>query len=115
MSEAAAVTYELWAKTEPFHPLWCHLIDIGNVTRALLETPAFTTTVQGFRESSNYPDSLMPAWLGYLTALHDIGKCHHDFQGKGPEELVRPREERLLRIKPPASVLPADGFQDLAL
>lgn len=87
----------LWAKTDPYHPLWCHLIDVGRVTQALLETPAFAATVRRLRESSGCPDSFISAWLGYVTALHDIGKCHHDFQGKEQGAIIRPLEENGLR------------------
>lgn len=90
MIEHDPLTLKLWAKTKPFHPLWCHLIDVGNTTRALLETPTFATSVKRLQDILNCSEEVMKNWLSYLTALHDIGKCHYNFQGKGTVEVVRP-------------------------
>lgn len=86
------ILFGLWAKTEPFHPLPCHLIDVGHVTLALLETPPYRPVVQRFHHATGIPVADVPAWLAYLTALHDIGKCHPEFQAKGPAELLSPLE-----------------------
>ena len=59
----------LWAKSDPYHPLWCHLLDVAAVCRALL--PRFGG-VEGLSEE----------WLLYLVALHDIGKADAQFQNK---------------------------------
>lgn len=66
----------LWAKSYPddpdrFHPLWCHLLDVGAVCEALLPR---------FGGIPGLPDG----WLPYLAALHDIGKADARFQGKAP-------------------------------
>lgn len=95
----------LWAKTQPPHPLYCHLIDVGNVTLALLSTTAFRGIAPRFCAATGCPESLAPAWLAYLTALHDIGKGHPGFESKGPEDLVRP----LLDAGLPC--LPEPGFR----
>lgn len=77
--------FKLWAKSEPFHPLPCHLIDVGNVALTLLERGPFRGTVPRFSRATGRPPEATPAWLAYLTALHDIGKCSPAFQGKQPE------------------------------
>ena len=71
----------LWAKSYPenptrCHPLWCHLLDVAAVCRAL---------VPRFGRIAEVPDD----WLPYLAALHDIGKADARFQGKAPK-LVEP-------------------------
>lgn len=63
---------QLWAKSEPPHPLWCHLLDIAAVAKALL--PRFGG-VAPFSEP----------WVLYFVAMHDIGKADPFFQGKCPE------------------------------
>lgn len=69
LSEAAR---SLWAKSDPRHELWRHLLDIAAVARALI--PRF------------WPDSPIPVgWLCFLIALHDIGKADPLFQSKALE------------------------------
>jgi len=59
----------LWAKSDPCHDLWRHLLDVAAVCQALL--PRFG------------PLEEMPAaWVCYLCALHDIGKADPWFQNK---------------------------------
>ncbi|MGE5583584.1 MAG: CRISPR-associated helicase Cas3' [Bacillota bacterium] len=93
--------FKLWAKTKPFHPLYCHLIDVGNVALALLETNAFKSIANRFCEATGYSADADKAnnWLAYLTALHDIGKCHANFQAKGSKELLEPLEETGLKCQ----------------
>lgn len=62
----------LWAKSDPYHPLWCHLLDAAAVCEALL--PRFGGV-----------EGLSPAWTMYLVALHDIGKVDAKFVGKAPQ------------------------------
>ncbi len=59
----------LWAKSEPFHPLWCHLLDVAAVCEGLV--PRFGGV-----------QPLPVAWVALLTALHDIGKADPWFQNK---------------------------------
>ncbi|MCR4424958.1 MAG: CRISPR-associated helicase Cas3' [Firmicutes bacterium] len=89
-----SLVFRLWAKTAPFHPLPCHLIDVGNVTQALVKTSAFAATAARAGAAIGCPTDVLPAWLAYFTALHDIGKCHHDFQGRGPDQYIMPLKER---------------------
>ena len=64
----------LWAKSNPRHPLWCHLLDVGAVSLSLLPT---------FGPIENLPD----AWVAYLVALHDVGKADPLFQNRVPKFL----------------------------
>lgn len=81
---------EIWAKTEPVHPLYCHMIDVGSTALALLATTAFQGVTERFCIATGCPEPSVPAWMAYLAALHDIGKCHPGFQSKGPAELIQP-------------------------
>ncbi|WP_395143778.1 CRISPR-associated helicase Cas3', partial [Armatimonas sp.] len=66
------VWLSLWAKSEPHHFLWRHLLDVGALVKVL--APRF------------WPDSPIPSHcLCYLVALHDIGKADALFQKKAPE------------------------------
>ncbi len=71
LAQNAPVT-RLWAKSDPYHPLWCHLLDVAAVCEALL--PHF----------GGIEDLPVP-WLLFLTAMHDIGKADARFVGKAPE------------------------------
>lgn len=59
----------LWAKSEPHHPLWCHLLDTAAVARAL---------VPRFGRIEDLPDG----WIEFLVGCHDIGKADRWFQNK---------------------------------
>jgi CRISPR-associated endonuclease/helicase Cas3 len=84
---------KLWAKTDPFHPLYCHMIDVGCVAKALLATKTFRSVIKRFSVATGCTEDQVINWLAYLIALHDIGKCRADFEAKGPEELIKPLEE----------------------
>ena len=62
----------LWAKSEPFHPLWCHLFDVAAVAQSL---------VRRFGGISQLPDS----FVALVAGLHDLGKADAWFQNKAPE------------------------------
>ncbi len=72
----------LWAKSEPFHPLWKHLVDAGCVCEALL--PHFGDVPGLTRE-----------WTVVLVALHDLGKADPEFQCKDAALAQRLRDQGL--------------------
>lgn len=79
-------TSQLWAKSTPFKSLWCHMLDSGYCTAALLEQRLFkqvvAVTVKALRLS---PDDAKKLII-YLAAIHDChGKAHPAFQCKVPE------------------------------
>lgn len=80
----------LWAKSDPFHPLPCHLIDVGNVALALLNAEPFRSTALRFATATGCPPDQTAVWLAYIVSLHDLGKCHLLFQAKGPAPLLDP-------------------------
>ena len=90
---------KVWAKSEPFHPLLYHMIDAGNVAIALLSTKTFAPVLRKFADATGCPEDKCKAWMAYLVALHDIGKCDSDFQMMGGEELTMPLKEMGLKFR----------------
>jgi CRISPR-associated endonuclease/helicase Cas3 len=95
----------LWGKTEPYHPLYCHMIDAGNTALELLGTDTFKYVERAFSDATGCDPSRTKGWLSYVTAIHDIGKCHGAFQVKGPTEIV----ERIERSG--LTCFPESGFR----
>ena len=63
----------LWAKSDPHHPLWCHLFDVAAACEALLARFGAV-------------DGLPPRWVAFLAGTHDIGKADDWFQNKDDRE-----------------------------
>ena len=72
------LTKELWAKSDPHHPLWCHLLDAAAVARAL---------VPRFGPIADLPDR----WIPFLVGCHDVGKADDWFQNKDPDQAAKLR------------------------
>lgn len=85
ISEAMSL---IWAKSNPLHPLYCHLIDVGWVSHELLNSSAFESVVPRFALASGVEESQVVMWLSYFSAMHDIGKCDSRFQLYGPDNLA---------------------------
>lgn len=85
--QEAPLVMRLWAKTNPFQPLPCHLVDVGYVALELLKTNAFRMVKRRFAEATACPVDAVDSWIGYLVALHDWGKCWRNFQGRAPAKL----------------------------
>ena len=97
----------LWAKTEPFHPLICHMLDAGITAQALLATTCFNNIAVKFTEATDCPTNIDPSsWLAYLTAMHDIGKAHAGFQKKAGPEFCASLEKAGIDCR-----YPFDGFR----
>ncbi len=60
---------DFWAKSDPHHALWRHLLDVAAVCAALLRR---------FGPIESIPDK----WVTYIAAMHDIGKADPEFQNK---------------------------------
>ena len=80
----------LWAQSDPYHPLWCHLLDVAAVCEGLL--PRFG----GVQPLPN-------SWVALVAALHDIGKADAWFQNKDDDCAARLREQGLTIPEPTAS------------
>lgn len=82
---SSPVLFDFWAKSEPFHPLLCHLMDAGNVALSLLDCGPFSRLVDQFARLTGLPPDAARNLLAYIVAVHDIGKCYPEFQGKVPK------------------------------
>lgn len=85
----------LWAKTGPkdtWHPLWCHMVDVGSVALRRFErtAPAQRRAVAGWLGCD---EELAGRLVAVLAALHDLGKCSPAFQGKAPARVAALRAE----------------------
>lgn len=56
------------------------MIDTGNVALSLLSTPCFGVINKKFSSATGLNETESMAWLAYLVAMHDIGKCNENFQ-----------------------------------
>lgn len=89
-SHVDASISRLWAKSEPFHPLWCHMLDAAAVAFELL--PYFGAV-----------EGMSAQWTAALVGLHDVGKADPLFQQKcEPLRAALPADLF-------AGVLPGDG------
>lgn len=67
LSKTASVHAQaLWAKSEPYHPLWKHLLDAAAVSLAL--------------PNPLRPDGWSAEQLALVVGLHDVGKADSAFQ-----------------------------------
>lgn len=85
----------LWAKTDTdgqTHPLFCHLIDVGQVALALWNqvlTPGFRTQIANALGLDHVGAGRL---FAFWSAIHDIGKASPNFQRKF--DPARPRLQR---------------------
>jgi len=101
---------KLWGKKDPFKPLIYHLIDAGNVCRALIDTPSFSNIVGKLSKKMDCEEKKLIPWLQFIVSLHDIGKCHPDFQGKAEFFFVKELKERGLIANKPYKAYRHEGF-----
>ena len=83
---------EIWGKTNPAHPLLYHMIDVAHTGQELLKSPAFGFVKRTLLTAMKCNPSQLINWIGYIFALHDIGKCHPEFQVKAPELIGKLKE-----------------------
>lgn len=72
----------LWAKTDPFYPLFQHLIDVGNGVGFLLSNSSYNSISEKLSCMFGTQREQTISWSQYICSMHDIGKCHPLFQGK---------------------------------
>ena len=83
------VSLSFWAKLgnatwpEKYHPVVCHLIDVGQVARRLWSDVFGRRCGNGSRPGSGWPDQdAAGAWLAFWAGAHDIGKVSPGFQDR---------------------------------
>ena len=85
-----------WAKLgsaiwpEKYHPVICHLIDVGQVARRLWSDVCRSKVREWVTDRLGLPDQdAAGAWLAFWAGAHDIGKVSPDFQGQGKTAALR--------------------------
>lgn len=71
---------KLWAKSEPFKPLWTHLLETGIVAQQLVAEGCFYPLGLKLQRYLGCSETDMLSLVGYLAAVHDIGKAAGPFQ-----------------------------------
>lgn len=82
--------FQFWGKTAgrkllgTWHPALCHMVDAGAVAELLVKTGLTASSRANLSQPLGISQQQTPAWLGFLVALHDIGKVSPGFQAKVP-------------------------------
>lgn len=76
---------QIWGKTNPFHPLLYHMVDVGHIGQELINSTVFNSIKYQLMKNLDCSESILKSWLGYILSHHDIGKCHPEFQNKAPD------------------------------
>jgi CRISPR-associated endonuclease/helicase Cas3 len=82
--------FKYWGKADPkyegepkWHPLVYHCLDVAACAEALLRDRS--PWIKALHRLSELPDHRLKAWVLFLSAIHDIGKFGHAFQGTKPD------------------------------
>jgi CRISPR-associated endonuclease/helicase Cas3 len=91
-------TLRYWGKAKPqtisspqWHPLVYHSLDMAACGRKLLE--ANPGRRRCLARLSSMSEEALLAWLSFLLAIHDLGKCSDGFQNLRPD-LLQALQER---------------------
>ncbi len=91
---------QAWAKTEPFQSVWTHSVVTGVVAQEVLEH----VLSQGSREELARvlccSEEVLRGLVGYIAALHDIGKLSAHFQAGWKDMAERMAQRGLLPVIP---------------
>ena len=87
-----------WAKLgsetwpDKYHPVFCHLIDVGQVAHRLWEDVLRQKIREWITARLGLADeSAAGSWLAFWAAAHDIGKVSPDFQAQGKTDELKKR------------------------
>ena len=96
----------IWAKSNPYKPLWMHLLEAGIVAQSLLEWGSFKPLAKELQRYLPLTEEQVYHWVGYMASVHDIGKAFPAFQQQGAETKIAAllKENGLLCPNP-------DGFR----
>jgi CRISPR-associated endonuclease/helicase Cas3 len=97
-----------WAKTthdaatheNAFHPLICHLIDVGAAARGLWDATIPETTKKRLAQPFGLADNLKKAGdlIAFLVGLHDLGKCSPPFALRGKYDAIRQKGKQTVKL-----------------
>lgn len=78
---------KFWGKTNPYKSLIHHMIDSGAVAKILLTEGLMNSTYVALKSFFKDDDKLLNT-VAFYVSLHDLGKCHHDFQNKYEDDFI---------------------------
>ena len=84
-----------WAKTDrehqtaAYHPLGCHLLDVGLVVRAMWNDLLPGATRRAVAKTLETDENTAGGWISFWAALHDLGKLSPSFQLNDPRAIAR--------------------------
>jgi len=87
--------WDMWSKTRQddpsdWHALPWHLVEVGAVAEQIWRSIAPAHIKERFAERLGVDDpDLIARWVGFVTAIHDIGKISPKFQGLVPVQVER--------------------------
>jgi CRISPR-associated endonuclease/helicase Cas3 len=82
MNKEQSIIMKIWGKSSPYHPLICHMLDVGCMAEALLKDSIFSGILSRLVKLFQSEQDKLLKLLVFVIALHDIGKCHPLFQQK---------------------------------
>lgn len=85
----------MWGKTDPYKPLLDHMIDTGNVAKALIDNSSLSHVLSFVSEKLNIGYEDTRKLITYLSAMHDIGKTHPCMQQQYPPMLEKLKEKHM--------------------
>jgi len=77
-----------WGKSKPYKSLIHHMIDTGVTAKVLLVHANFRPVLDLLLRNSPMQQDDLLGVMSYISALHDIGKCHPSFQKGDPDSPV---------------------------
>jgi CRISPR-associated endonuclease/helicase Cas3 len=92
LRQALALWAKLRSEKEPppdYHPLLCHLLDVGAVALALWRDVLSEAARRSLAGQLGLAPNDAGVWITFLTALHDLGKASPAFQGQVEAQRVR--------------------------
>lgn len=87
--------WHLWSKTRrqapsDWHALPWHLIEVGVVAEQIWRYRVASSLKDRFAERLGVDEhDLLTRWVGFITAIHDLGKISPKFQGLVPAQAAR--------------------------
>src|SRR5581483_2991785 len=82
-----------WAKLDressSWHPLLCHLIDVGAVAHEIWTAVLPIAARRRMSASLGLPDDEAGRWIAFWAACHDLGKLSPAFQSRDPAARAR--------------------------
>ena len=80
--EQSLLQEKLWAKSNPYKPLWMHLLEAGIVAQQLVAEGCFYPLGKELCRYLSLDEKDMLALVGYIAGVHDLGKAAGPFQEK---------------------------------